>query len=246
MNKWQPVVGKSPTKRELANWTEAHYIHFLRFCEFFIHYTEKGEPKVSVTKERWHKAEDLLNMPDHPFHEFLYRINHFSIDPNSSEKKFYFKLISMMKFVLGYLRSNPALVGDEMKKIIEPNARFNWCLTQTRVVDTAVGPVVVPDSQMRVGEFHNNQPLATTEQNLLSAMNRAINLFNVVAESITPEEIKKMAPKDKLLAMARMFPLFSVTKNFKPGKQIFKQINIHAAGREELESAMLAMNKDDE
>lgn len=63
---------------------------------------------------------------------------------------------------------------------------------------------------------------------------------------IPPEDIKKMSPKDRLMAAARMAPFLNMTKNFKPGKQIFKQINIHGAGREELEAAMLAMNKDED
>lgn len=236
-SKWKIVQGKIPTKRELADWKPDHYIHFLRFCEHFIVQKEDGHLIVSVTKERWRSAEQILAMPDHPFQEFLYRINRFTFQPDASEKKFNFKFGSMMRFVLGYLRDNPILISDEMRKIIEPNEKLNWCLKTTTITQTPMGPILTPNEM--------GGSIAPLEQRLMESVNKAINLFDLLTGSIDAEELKKMSVKDKLAAVARLAPFLNSAKNFKPGKQIFKQINIHTSDRETLESALLAVAKDD-
>jgi hypothetical protein len=186
-------------------------------------------------------------MPDHPFQEFLYRINFFTFDPNASEKKFYFKLVSMMKFVLGYLRINPSIISDEMKKIIEPNPRLNWCLRQTKVVATGIEgvEVVVPDTKETTGIVHSNQHIANYEHQLQETMIKTVNLLNRLVETVAKKDLNKMETKDLLLAIGRMSYVFSIGKQIRPNKTVFTQININKAGREELENAMLNFNKNE-
>lgn len=244
-SKWRAIQGKSPSRRDLATWQGKQFICFAQFCLFFVTYSEDGlQSKVSVTKEKWRQAEEFLGMPDHPFQEFLYRINHFTFDPNASEKKFYYKLISMMKHILGYVRSNPGIISDEFRTLVEPHPRLNWCLQQTRVVETAVGPVLAPDKMQKVGDMHSMQSVASIEQRLSEVLSKGISTFELLLSSISADDIKKMTTKDKLLAAARLHPFFTFAKGFKPGKQVFKQINIHAASREDLEKAILAVNKE--
>ncbi len=245
-HRWKVVEGKTPTSRELVVWTEGHWITFLQFLQNYI--VQKDENwSISVTKARWHENEQFLTMPDHPFQEFLFRINQFSTDPMSSEKKFYYKLSSMMKFVLGYLKKNPSKITGKMKEIIEPNPRLNWCLTQTKIVTTGTGiDVVVPDHQQRVDPARPMQEIASYQQQMVEATIKVTNLLTQLIESVKPDEIAKMPIKDRLMAIGRMSYVFTVGKNFKPGKLIFKQLNIHAAGREELEAAMMDFNKEPE
>jgi len=239
-HKWKYVEGKTPSKRELVDWTEQHWMSFLQFCMFFI--SGEGEnQKLSVTKQRWRETEGLLAMPNHPFEEFLYRVNKFPTDPGASEKRFFGKFSSMMRFCLGYLKNNPSKVTPTMRKFIEPNQRLNWCLTQTKIVPTDLGvDVVTLDPQDRSTQPFQNQPVATYEKQLTDSMLKTANLLNLLVDSIKPEEINKMPVKDRLAAIARMSYVYSIGKSFKPGKQIFKQLNIHAANREDLEKAVLA------
>lgn len=241
-SKFKVLAGKTPTKSELASWEEGRYVIFLRFCEIFIS-DKGGELKLGVTKQKWHEVESFLEDGDHPFNEFLYRINFFSFQPQASEKRFYFKLIRLMQTILGYLKDNPSLITPRLKDIIEPNPKFNWCLTTTKVIDTALGPVVVPNKE-GIDPRYANTP-APYEARLIDAMTQATDLISKLAGSITDEDIKKMSSKDKLLAFARLLPVFNLSKTIKPGKTVFKQINIHAADRETLEAGLLAFNKDE-
>ncbi len=240
-------MSKSPTKRELSSWTESQWITFLRFCEFYIVTKEDGKVSISITKEKWKHGEEFLKMPDHPFQEFLYRINFFTFDSNASEKKFYFKLVSMMKFVLGFLRVNPSIVSEEMKKIIEPNPRLNWCLKQTKIVETVAGEIVVPDKLDRVESDTkgNNQSIASYDQQLQESMIKTTNLLDRLVAQAAGRDLSKMETKDLLLAIGRMSWVFSAGRQMKPNKMVFKQLNINKAGREELEKAMLDFNQDE-
>lgn len=249
-SKYRAVQGKNPSKRELVTWDEGQWICFLRFCEIFVSTSEKKTTdgsgvKFKVTEAKWREVEGFLDMPDHPFQEFLYRIDKFTYDPSANATKFYWKFLSMVKFVLGYLKSNPSIVTEKMREIIEPNPRFNWCLTQTKVVETIVGPMVVPDREERVGNHPTNMDIASYEKNLADAVTKTTNLLVRLVESVKPEELEKMPVKDRLMAIGRMSYVFTVGKSFKVNKGVFKQINIHAADRDTLEAALLDFNKEE-
>ena len=246
-HKWVAVQGKSPTKRDLVSWDEAKWICFIQFLKVFID-GQGEESKFKVTKAKWHEAEGFLEMPDHPFQEFLYRVDKFTDDPTATEKKFYWKLASMMKYVLGYLRANPALISPTMRELIEPEPRLNWCLRQTKIVETAVGPVVAKDNVRDIGFGRDTQTLASQERRLYEVSVKATDLLEKLIDQVDarPEELRKMPLKDVLMAIGRMSYVFTVGKNIRVGKGVFKQININAASREELEAAMLQANKEEE
>lgn len=249
-SKWSVVKGKNPTKRELAVWKEGQWITFLRFCEVFIEKTgdrtkDGTGVTIKVTDKKWREVEGFLDMPDHPFQEFLYRIDKFTDDPTATRNKFYYKLVTMTKIVLGYLRANPSIVTTTMREIIEPNPRLNWCLQTTKIVDTAVGAIVVPDKVERVGISHTNQEVASYEKNLADAVTKVTNLLVRIIESISPEDLEKMSAKDKMMAVGRMSYVFTVGKSFRVNKGVFKQININSASRDQLESLMLEFNKNE-
>lgn len=245
LHKWSAVEDKFPSKRELASWDEGHWISLLRFYEVFIRIKEEtNEHYMSVSKEKWIEAEGFLKMPDHPFHEYLYRINRFTFSPGASEKKFFYKMSAMMRATLGYLRENPARITEKMRGIIEREPRFAWCLKQTKVVDVGAGfNIVVPDKDMPGVDGTRTQDLATFEQQLTEAIMKTTNLVVSIVESISVEDLKKMATDKKLSAIAKLVPLLKIGQGFRPGTQVFKQINVHNADRETLEKAMLEFSK---
>jgi hypothetical protein len=236
--KFASVKGKIPTKEDLLLWSPGKYIQFIRFCEFFI-----VDNKLSVTKARWRQCEEVLTMPDHPFHEFLYRINFFTFSPDANEKRFYFKLVNFIKSVLGNIQANPSIVTDEMKNVLEHNEKFKWALQQTKVVESSVGPVLAPEiNQIDQGSKSTVVP-DTFQHQITEAALKVVNLTRRLAESISDQDLRKLSGKDRIIALSRLSFIFSVSKNMKPGKQIFQQINIHSAQREDLESALLSVTK---
>ena len=245
-HKYITVQGKNPTKRELVSWDEKHWMHFIQFLKFFIVKDEDGNSKFKVSKSRWLEAEGFLEMPNHPFQEFMYRINRFSFDAGMNEKKFYFKLASMIKQTLQYIRENPSIVSPKMREAIEPEPRLAWCLKQTTIRNTAVGQVLAPNAVRDIGFLGDNSPAVAHEQRLMEAAIKVTNLLTKMVDSVNAreDELKKMPLREVLSAIGRMSYVFSVGRQLKVSKGVFKQINIHAAGREELEAAVLAVNKD--
>lgn len=228
---YRSVKGKFFTQRELASFSPERYVTFLRFCEQFMVPSEEG-PKYSNNKELWLKSEGVLQMPDHPFQEFLWRINFFSTDPNSSYRKFFAKLLTLMNTTLKFIQRNPSVVSDEMRKIMEMYPRFSWALTQTAIVPTPAGDVVV-----------QKNGVAPYEQQLAEAAIKTTNLLTRLVDSISEKDIIKLSPRDKLIAIGRLGYLFTIAKNIKPNKQIFNQINIHGQSREDIEKSLLALTK---
>lgn len=224
--------GKFFAQRDFANFTEAKFITFLRFCEQFMVPTDAG-PKYSNTKALWLKAEEVLDMPDHPFHEYLWRINFMSTDPKATYRKFFVKLLTLMNGVLKFLQRNPSLITDDMRKIMKMYPRFEWALTQTTIVSTAIGADVVVQKN----------GLAPFDERLYNAGVKVVDVLERLADSITDKDIRGMTPRDKMIAMGRMGYIFTIAKNLKPNKQIFNQININASSREDLEASLLAVSR---
>lgn len=234
MNNWQPVKGKLFTPRDLANFTEERYITFLQFCVQFMVPSEEG-PKYSNTKDLWLKSEEIMLMPDHPFEEYLWRINFFSTNKDASYRKFFAKLLVMMNTTLKYIQRNPSVVTDEMRKIIEMYPRFEWALKQTAIVPTQMGTEVMVQKS----------GVASFDEQLYNAGVKTVNMLERLVDSISDRDIKNMKSRDKMIAIGRLGYVFQIAKSLKPNRQIFQQINIHGADRDTLEKALLGMNKEE-
>lgn len=228
MNDWKSVKGKFFSQTELANMTEARRITFLRFCEQFMIPSKDG-PKYSNTKELWLDAERIMDMPDHPFQEYLWRINFFSTDKDASYRKFFAKLLTLMNTILKYLQINPSLITDDMRKIMEIYPRFSWALTQTAIVPTINGGEVVVQKS----------GTAPFEQRLYEVGLKTVNMLERLVDSISEKDLKEMKGRDKLIAIGRMGYIFTVAKNLKPNKQVYKQFNFVNASAEDLEKVLL-------
>jgi hypothetical protein len=88
-------------------------------------------------------------------------------------------------------------------------------------------------------------PLNASEV-LVGAMNRVIGIYNDIAASITSDDIKKMKPNEKILALQKLSYLHGATKKMKPTSVKFLQINTNNKSAGELESALLELNRDEE
>lgn len=245
ITRWRAVTGKNPAKRDLAGWDEDHWITFLRFCLLFI-VTEEKKQKIAVTEKSWREIEaELLSDPNDSRNEFLFRVNQFTFNKDASFRKFYAKLSSIIMFTLGYLRANPSLVSTKMRNIIEPNPRLNWCLSQTKVVETAVGEVVAPENTQDIGVYGTarTQTLPSVEKRLLDANIKLTDLFTKLIESIDAREFKKLTTKEKLAAVTQLRSVLAMNRGIKINAGVFKNININASSRQDLENALLDMSK---
>lgn len=81
---------------------------------------------------------------------------------------------------------------------------------------------------------------------LVGAVNQVIGIYNKIAASITDDDIKKMKPNEKILALQKLSYLHSATKKMKPTSMKFLQINTDKKSAVELESALLNFNEDED
>src|ERR1700739_1741954 len=178
------VAGKLPNRNELAEWDEARYLSFLRFCELFIESSPKGA-RWCITRERREEAETLAQSNSH-ISEFLQQLHLPCSYADATEKKFYFKLATMVRLVFGYLRLYPERITPQMREVMAPNRRFNWCLTAEH------SKTVVVESRP-----------ADMNELLAGVHAKTVDLCHRLLDSITEEDIRRMSPKDRLLALSR-------------------------------------------
>jgi len=236
MNPYRAVQGILPTKREIQNWPHDKFMDFLGFVDFWV----VGD-MIKVTEAKRTEMEKLaFETPHHPWQEFMWRIDHFLLNPEATSRKFYYKLAAMIRQVGTYLKQNPAMVTDDMKAIIEPNPRLKWILPQFKIIETKIGAeTIVPDTQESVGFENKNVPMQVdAELSIMASMFKAANVFDMLVSSIKPSEIKSMEVKDRINAMSKLSFVFNQAKNMKPNARVFKQLNIFRAEKEDLEKAL--------
>lgn len=236
LNPYRAVQGILPTKREIQNWPYDKFMDFLRFVDFWT----DGDV-IKVTKEKREEMEKLaFETPHHPYQEFLWRIDHFLLNPEATSRKFYYKLAAMIRQVGGYLKANPGMVDEEMKKLIEGNPRLEWILKHFKVVETKIGAeVVMPDTTEEVGFQRGQSPVPKAEVTMMESLMKVASVFDMLASSIKPADIRGMEVKDKIQAMSKLSFIFTQAKSMKPNTAVFKQLNIYRASKEDLEKSLM-------
>lgn len=198
---------------------------------------------MTEKKRKWIENEMAVN-PTHPWSEFMWRINCFTSNTQATDRKFYYRLSATMRLIGAYVKANPALMNDEMKAMVEPNPRLNWMIPHFKTVTTKIGAeVVVPDTQETVGFTKGTTKPANPEVSYLESMFKAANVFDMIVSSIKKSEINDMSVKDKVNALSKLSFVFSNSKNMKPNTQVFKQMNVYSAKKEELEAAIMDFNQ---
>lgn len=245
--KYKAVTGSVPTKRDLAGWKEQRFMDFFNFATLFLRYGEDGASRFVTPEKKIREVEQFILERNHPYHEFIFRVGRFAMDPDFTHQKYYYKFAAMVRQVGKYLRENPTVVTKSIQDLIENEPRFNWCLKNVKVITTDIGAEIIAyenSDDVVPMNGHTVQPV-THEQKYAEALMYATDLFHKLSKSISAKDIAKMNPKDKVAALAKMAGVMSLHKNFKPGKSVFNQIVIHNADREVLEDAFLQFGKKD-
>lgn len=244
---YKAVTGAIPTKRDLADWPEEKFIGFYHFVLLFVRKNGKGETVIQTPEKLVREVEKYLFQRNHPYQEFIFRIDRFTDSPGFSTRKYYYRVAALLRQVGNYLRANPSVVSPKLEAVIKPEPRFNWCLRLTKLAETKLGAEVVVYENTDDLQDGMQEPVkpVTYEQKYIEAVLKATDVFSMVAKSIKKKDIDALPPKDKIIALSRLSFVANLHKSFRPGTSAFKQINIFAANREDLEGAMLHFGKKD-
>lgn len=236
---YRAVRGSLPTRREVAEWKEKQFLDLFDFINLFIEPNRKSV-SVIVTKEKWAAAEKVLELPYHPWQELLYRIDRLTKDTRFNSGSIYIRIAALNRACLGYLKNNPAAITEDMRKIIEPNPRLNWCLTHFNDSTTKIGAdIVLPNHTDATGVYPKPINVRSPDKIMLEGQMHVFNLFELIAKSIKPGDIKDMDARDKISALQKLSFIFNVANKFKANSQTFINLNVNAAKREDLEKALL-------
>jgi len=238
-NIYKIILGKYPTNPELLDYTVERWMNLLRFMDFFIATYENSE-KWNCTAEKIKEMEAYLEVENHPWHEYIYRMNQFSDDKKSSPKKFQWKVNGIALHCLKWLKNHPATVSEEMKALIESHPqKMAWCLKQFEVKETLKGDeIVVRDDLVQDQMQTKKVSMPTIEAKMMTSTLKIVDMLETLAGSITPQQLKGMDIEDKLKHIQRLYPMITNIGKMKPSGNAFTQININGSN-EDIEKQML-------
>lgn len=238
MNPYRAIIGKMPTRKEVNEWTPDKFIAFFRYLETFLE-----NDAYKITKKKRETVEELMAMPDHPFQEFLWRMNLFADNKEVTDRKYFYKLNSFVLQVLTALKQNPSKVTEDMRAImVKYPMRLGRALDQYKVVDTPLGEIVQRDTQLKDGYKNKQISMPSHEKMLMDALIGTISVYKEIVDSISKSDLKGMAVEDKISALAKLKGIFEAKRSMS-GPRIFQQINVHSAKAEDMESALLDFAK---
>lgn len=232
MNIWKDVQGVLFTKKDIESWPTDKYLDFFRFFSFFI-----DDGVVKVTDEKRAEMEKYFEIPHHPYHEFLWRINCFVLNPKATSKMFYNRLAASQRLIGMYLKENPSIISGEMRDVLSTNVKFQWMLPEkqpglpsTDLIDPANMPT----------------DIQTTDITITNTLTKTAGVFNEIVDSIKRKDINSLSLKEKISALKSLSFIFTQVRQMKPESKVFNNINIIKASREDLEKAVLNFGEDNE
>lgn len=245
-NKYRFVKDTLLRNTDVQGWDEAKFLSFLVFLDRFYEIVY-GKGKLAVTVLKIQVCEQVISEhPDDPIAEFMWRVNRWS-EPFDGDvhRKFYIRVANMMRIVFGYLKQNPVVVTDAIKEHCKGKIQYEWILSNTRIVTTRMGAKIVEHNNTGfTGNSMENVGHADADKVMLDSILKVANVYDMIASGITKKDIDKLNIKDKINALQKLSFIHTVTKNFKPNNNTFKQINIYKAGKAELEQALLDFSKE--
>lgn len=239
-NPYRAVEGKLFAKADIPSWDTAK---FEQFFDFSNRLYDDDKKKISCTRDRILLLEAEIDEEGCTHTEFLHRINKW-IDENSADvanKGFYMRFGTMLRVVVQYLKSHPSAMTDSIREKLAGKPQYEWCLENYAEKVTAIGAEIIENENTSYkGNMQTKDgKVANTDKLIMDGILKVGQLYLDIANSIKPDELKKMNVKDKIASLQKLSSIHSTLKNFKPNSQIFQQININASGREELETALL-------
>ncbi len=229
---WEIIKGKAFTYVDYERFDETRWVQLLCFFEYFL--------KFDGEREVWFCIEDNIlekeiqsEAPESPLKEFFVRINKpmNSATPDS----FRSKLNSLFLNSLTYLKKNPAVVGPQMKEIIERHkGKMGWCLAQYTTVETNVGEMVTRDTDTAEKKDAN---IPSLQKKMLNSLIKLADVYEDISSNIAVGAANKLPLQDKIKILKDLQFIFGAA-----GKKVmnnsFTVINMNGGVRD-AERAML-------
>ena len=226
-NKHKEIVGQTLRKDHLKKWDEQKFLEWFRMMH---HFAPKGDWIWNdVTLKAY--CEQAATKPH--WEEWMWR---FSMNSEETKPNHIGRPITgFVRHIGEYLQSNPFVITPQMKEIMLGNKTLTKYTEPFKVITTAIGAEIV------VPNVDDGSVLTLPEVQYHKALLKMSALANALTEGITEEHIKKLAPDERIkLALSIVKMMSTIQGGQKPNTQIFKQLIVNNAGRDDLEKAMLA------
>jgi hypothetical protein len=238
-NPLRAVKGELPKKRDVVDWPEEKILQLLRFVQPFI-VDEKFKCTIEARKTAELRAQDEPYWP-----EFLIRIDKPVGGEGASEMQFRMRMMNMLRQVLAFVKQYPHVVTETMLPILQSTTRFSWCLHNFAAKETKLGAeiVVMQNRDTTDPSIANPKPdltkVATPQIRFNKSLMESVGVMEMLLRGIKQKDINAMGTKDRIkTATALAATLTKTFSQYKPNVQVFQQINVSQAEREDLERVM--------
>lgn len=233
-NRFRAVRGQLLKKNDVAAWSEAKIVSFIRFVDNFLD-GDRFEV-VPLTRKNAELNED--------WEEFVERINE-PMGKGMNTTAYRLRLISLVRTVGAYLKDNPHAVPEEVYDMMSKTKRLSWMLTPIVTKATPLGAEVVAIDERDETQAGQASSVTVTNPELQyhKALKVLTSLLTELVGSVKKKDLKDLTVKEKLMVINTT--ISTLDKYFKkgtPNTMVFKQLNVHSASREDLEKAMIEYN----
>jgi len=226
-NKHKDLVGKRFRKTDFAQWDELKFMNWFSLVHFF---TVEGKFSVTDVSIRAFQSRAKENPR---WEEWMWRYE--AAGDDYATRSFMNRLISTTATIGQYLQENPHAITHEMKGVMEANEMLRKYTEPFAVKETESGAEIV-STNMDGGRY------ALPEVQYHKALLKMAAMANDLMTGITKDDIKKMSPGERIkLANALTTTMSKLQGGHRPNIQVFKQLVLNQAGREDLEAAMVEM-----
>jgi len=226
-NKHKHLVGKRPRKTDFVQWDENRFMKWFSLVHFF---TLDGKWNINdVTIKAF--QERAVDEP--AWEEWMWRFEIAGDD--FTPRTFRNQFMGVTGGLGAYLQENPHAITHDMKGVMEANETLRKYTEPFVVKETESGAEIV-STNMDGGRY------ALPEVQYHKALLKMAAMANDLMTGITKDDIKKMSPGERIkLANALTTTMSKLQGGHRPNIQVFKQLVLNQAGREDLEAAMVEM-----
>lgn len=228
---FKKYAGVGLKKHDLENWTDAHFIAWFQLIHHFTINKKLtfNEATLQAFRQKAREENDFWN-------EWMHRVKAHERDYEMSAISG--RVLNMNRTIGSYLQNNPHLVTTQMKGMMEASAYLEKYAKPFTTEKTGIGAEVVKPNTDELDRF------TMPEIKYHEAMLKMSNIADEMLQSISKKDIKSMTPKDRItLANTLLQTMSKVQNGYKPNTQVFKQLVVNQAGRQDLEAAMLEYTK---
>lgn len=235
------IKGKPILKKDLLNWSEEKFLQFLLFVDHFVNKTSDPDNHYfDIVLVKIAAAEEQAKDNPH-WKEFLARIQD---KRDQTTKQFTYKIMSLTRVVVSFIKQNPYVLTDQMKVIMESNQRLRWGLQAFKAKTTEIGAEVVElddvedTNPSRLNAQYSQTGIETPQVMYQQALYNMASILNRLTRGIKNSDITSMDAKERIKLAATLAPQLvkSITRPTNIGT--FKQIVINKAGKEDMEKAL--------